>query len=165
MHCKTNLVEMTYLTLSKEEQLKEEAIQAAQNALIKLMTALSEQPTGGAVNAGYKDRFTDFINDDLDLPKALALTWDLMKDDAISAADKRATVLDFDKVFGLNLADFKATAEDDAPAEVIALAEAREIARKEKDWIKADALRKEISERGFEVKDMEGEFKITHKNQ
>ena len=42
------------------------------------------------------------------------------------------------------------------PIEVTALAEAREEARKNKEWDKADALRLEIEQRGYEIKDGSG---------
>ncbi len=45
---------------------------------------------------------------------------------------------------------------ENIPAEVTALSDARIEARKNKEWEKADALRKEIEARGYEVKDTEG---------
>jgi cysteinyl-tRNA synthetase len=131
-----------------------EAVKAAQNALMRLMAAASGYPDGGTIDETYRERFQSFIGDDLDTPKALALIWDLIKDDKVSPADKRATILDFDRVLGLDIGAVPTRSiEEDAPAEVAALAEARQKAREEKDWKKADALRTEIESRGFEVLD------------
>ena len=130
-----------------------EVVRAAQNALIRLMTIIAGLPDGGKTIATYQKQFQDLINDDLDMPQAVALMWNLLKDEAVSGADKKATIIDFDRVFGLKLASAPKIVEEPIPVEVQALAEAREEARKEKNWEKADALRNEIESRGFEVLD------------
>lgn len=143
-----------------------EAVKGAQNALIRLMITmnnLSDDLGTGKVISGYKERFQAYINDDLDTPKAIALLWDLLKDTSVSNADKRITILDFDRVFGLNLDAVAKIEEDKIPDEIIALSEARENARKEKDWVKADALRKEIEDRGFDILDEERGYRLREK--
>jgi len=52
------------------------------------------------------------------------------------------------------------TTRDDLPLDVVALVDAREDARKEKDWKKADALREEIEKRGYVVKDTDSGVKV-----
>lgn len=140
-----------------------EAVRGAQNALIKLMTTMSNLPDGGTVSEAYKARFTAFINDDLGTAQALALVWELLKDASVSDADKRATVLDFDRVFGLKLGSLAPIEEEKIPIEVQALADAREEARKAKEWEKADALRLEIENRGYVVSDTPSGIKIVSK--
>jgi cysteinyl-tRNA synthetase len=142
------------------------AVQSAQKALIRLLATLSGYPEGGIIIEAYKQRFQAFINDDLDIPQALALIWDLIKDPAYPPENKRATVIDFDCVLGLNIAavpymnGLEEAAVEDAPLEITVLAEARLEARRAKDWAKADALRSEIQERGFDVVDTDNGFKI-----
>jgi cysteinyl-tRNA synthetase len=130
-----------------------DAVRAAQTGLIRLMATVSNLPGGGIPSAAYTERFLALINADLDMPKAIALVWDLLKDTTVSDADKRATILDFDRVFGLNLAAIQPVTDDIIPPEIHVLAEAREEARKAKDWVKADALRAEIEARGYQVMD------------
>ncbi len=130
-----------------------DAVRAAQTALIKLMSAISEYPEGGAPIASYVESFNAAINDDLDLPRAVALAWELVKDSEHSDADKRATLIQFDRVFGLKLDAVPKVAEESIPPEIVALVEAREEARTAKDWKKADALRIEIEARGYSLKD------------
>lgn len=137
-----------------------EAVGAAQNALIRLMATIGIYPEGGSIIPEYKERFNVFINDDLDTPQAVALIWELLKDSKESPADKRATIADFDKVLGLKLDSVPSMQEEKIPEEIIALAEAREDARKEKDWSKADVLRQEIKARGYEVKDTSTGFSL-----
>ena len=83
--------------------------------------------------------------------------WDVFKDPNISDADKKATILDFDKVLGLGFENLKL---EIIPEEVEKLAEEREQARKNKDFKNSDKLRKEINSLGYEVKDLGGEYKI-----
>ena len=137
-----------------------EAVKSAQTALIRLMATVSNYPEGGTVIPAYREDFESFINDDIDTAQALALTWELIKDAAQSDADKRATILDFDHVFGLKLVSVPKMQEEKIPPEITVLAEAREDARKVKDWAKADALRAEIEARGFQVLDSEGGFTL-----
>lgn len=137
-----------------------EAVRGAQNALIKLITTVSNLPHGGAVSEAYKARFTSHINDDQGIAQALASVWELLKDSTVSDSDKRATILDFDRVFGLRLDSLAPIEEEHVPEEIKVLADAREEARKAKEWVKADALRHEIENRGYVVSDTPTGIKI-----
>lgn len=139
-----------------------DAVMAAQNAFIRLAEAFMsfKSDKAGVIDGNFQEKFRAAINDDLNMPEAVALVWQLIKDHHLSPADKRATLLDFDKVLGLGLSaveeldDSPASAES-LPPEIFALSETRDEARAAKDWQKADALRKEIESRGYEVKDTE----------
>ena len=130
-----------------------EALEGAETALKRLYSLYLGLGVGGKVgkvHEEYKDKFREFIGDDLDTPRALSLLWDILKDEKISNADKKATVLDFDKVFGLGFENIKA---EKIPKEIQKLVEEREEARKNKDFKKSDELRKEINSLGYEVRD------------
>ncbi len=132
-----------------------EALKGSETALKRLyreFLALDSQSTTGHINEAYKEKFLAFINDDLDTPRALTVMWDILKDTAVSDADKKATLLDFDKVLGLKLADQK---EEPLSEEVKTLARRRKEARIKKDFKESDTLRKQIEELGYEVKDTE----------
>ncbi len=117
----------------------------------------------GAINADYALRFHQAINDDLDTPRAIALLWELVKDEHIPRADKKATLLDFDKVLGIGLLRTDAEhsvpvtvspiALKDLPEDVRLLVIARDEMRDQKEWKKADELRDEIASHGFTVED------------
>src|SRR3989338_5036386 len=98
-----------------------EALEGAQNALRKLSEHIGEEV--GSVNKDYQERFRDFVTQDLDTPRALALAWEVAKDTSISPADKTATLLDFDSVFGFGLATRK---KETVPTHIKALAKSRE---------------------------------------
>jgi cysteinyl-tRNA synthetase len=128
-----------------------ESLDGSSTALDRLRLAAHEWGSPGAVDEGYLESFTDQINDDLNLPRALALTWDLVRSD-LPPATRKATLLEFDKVLGLNLAHWQPV-EAAVPAELQALVDARQLARQEKRWKDADALRQQIIEAGFELED------------
>ena len=74
----------------------------------------------------------------------------------MSDGDKKATILDFDKVLGLKLSESKnpsTSAIVQIPDEVKKLVESRDAARAEKDFAKSDELRQKIESLGFEVSD------------
>jgi cysteinyl-tRNA synthetase len=105
----------------------------------------------GQVDQVVFDRFKEYIDNDLSIPQALAVAWDVLKSDS-SDADKRATLLAFDKVFGLNLENLHKE-EVNIPAEVQVLIDKRLQARRDKKWDKADDLRKEIEDLGWLIED------------
>ncbi|MES2315337.1 MAG: cysteine--tRNA ligase [Patescibacteria group bacterium] len=131
-----------------------DALEGAETALKRLYglyIALGEEV--GNVNKEYQERFMERLADDLDTPRALSLLWDVIKDPNVSDADKKATILDFDKVLGLGFADVRQAEEIVVPEEVKKLIEEREVARKRKDFPLSDDLRKNINILGYEVKD------------
>jgi cysteinyl-tRNA synthetase len=105
----------------------------------------------GALDEDFMDRFAAQINDDLNMPRALAVVWDLVKSD-LPPATKKATLLAFDAVLGLRLGEWEPPA-DVIPDAVLALVEQRQAARQARNWAEADTLRAQIAEAGYEVKD------------
>lgn len=114
----------------------------------------------GKVSMEWKDRFNSAINDDLNMPQALAVLNEMLKSD-LSIADKLATALDFDKVFGLKLDTTKEETPTNIPKEIQELIKGRKLARENKDWKKADEIRDKILSLGFEIKDSGEETAVT----
>ena len=130
----------------------EEAIAGADTAVRKIQNRVLSYPDGGGAHAGYRERFLRALADDIDTPAAIAVLWELLKDDRVPDADKKATLLEFDEVFSLGLERVR---EEEIPADIRRLVEERDAARKEKRWDASDALREEIKSRGYEVRDTE----------
>jgi cysteinyl-tRNA synthetase len=128
-----------------------EGMDGAQTALNRLRATSYDWGLPGSVDETYLERFIKRINEDLNMPRALALTWDLVKSD-LSPSTKKATLIEFDKVLGLRLADWEPV-EEAVPAEIVALVEQRQKARAEKRWQESDSLRDQISEAGYEIQD------------
>lgn len=134
-----------------------EALEAAEQAYLKLLRTVRSYGEHGTVDEHYKDRFTSFIEDDLDTPQVLALIWELTKDIKVDPENKRATILEFDKILGLNLkhTTIPSTIIDtqDIPMDIRELITQREEARKNKDFNASDAIRNKILEQGFLIED------------
>lgn len=132
-----------------------EALSAAENTLARLVASLASMPQGGKINVDYEKRFSEAVNDDLNTPDGLSVLWELVRDEKNLSADRRTTVLKFDEVLGLNLAELikKESAPIKTPIAVANLMKERESARLAKDFKRADELREEIKKLGFYVKD------------
>ncbi len=128
-----------------------EALEGAETALKRLYRLYIDLGSEiGSPSKEYREKFLNYLQDDLDTPKALPLLWDVLKDESFSSADKKATILDFDKVLGLGFANAK---EDTMPGEVMTLVKEREQARLDKNFKKSDELREKINSLGYQVKD------------
>lgn len=128
-----------------------EALEGASRSYVKLLEHFRSLGTdSGIVNQSYMTKFQTAINNDLHMPQALAVVWELLKDTEIPNADKRATLLMFDTVLGFNLAD---VLEEIIPESITTLANKRAQARLEKNWSLADTLRQEIASQGYEIVD------------
>ena len=104
----------------------------------------------------YLEDFRNSISDDLNLPKALAVLWTLLKDKELSDSDKLTLVSDFDKVLGLKLEESAAADKkenDNIDQKIIDLIKEREEARKVKDFARSDEIRDQLKEMGIEIKD------------
>lgn len=128
-----------------------ESLDGAATALSRLRSAVIEWGAPGSVDKDFADRFTQHVNDDLNMPRALAVVWELVKSDLPPAA-KKATLLLYDHVLGLGLADWK-PAEETVPEHILELVQQRQLARKDKRFKDADALRIQVTEAGFDIED------------
>ncbi|MFA6353872.1 MAG: cysteine--tRNA ligase [Candidatus Paceibacterota bacterium] len=127
------------------------ALEGAETALKRLYGLYLELGDAhGHVHKEYQNKFKEYLEDDLDTPRALALFWDVMKDENMSAGDKKATILDFDKVFGLGFENLK---EEEIPEEIEKLVKEREVEKKNKNWEKADQIRGATAGMGYKIED------------
>ncbi len=126
-----------------------ESLDAAQTALKRLKAKVSALPEGGKVDQTYVERFMSLINNDLAMPQALALMWELLGS-ALNDADKKATARYFDRVFGLELDKVE---EEEIPREILELVELRLQMKKQKEYQQADEIRQKVAELGYRVND------------
>ncbi len=131
-----------------------QAMDAAQNALNNLRQTVRawEKPRGGVED--FEKRFLAALENDLDMPKAVAVMWEMVKAD-VSTAAKAASLLRFDTILGL---DFKKYVAKPAKAEKPSAAAAKLLtqrlkARADKDWKESDRLRDELQKLGWGVLD------------
>jgi len=129
-----------------------DALDAAATGLDRMRTTFHGLPAAQAdADHASTERFTAHLNDDLNLPRALAVTWEVLRGD-LSAEVRRTTVAAFDHVLGLGLETWVPQRQA-IPEAVQALAEARAAARKARDWAEADRLRRELHAAGWEMAD------------
>ena len=128
-----------------------ESLEANNIALQRLYLAAWEWGDATDVDPVFYQRFLNHVNDDLNMPRALAVAWELVKS-GLDKGVKKATILAFDEVFGLRIKDWK-PAEVDIPVAVQQLADDRQAARDAKQWQLADEIRAAITEAGFVVED------------
>jgi cysteinyl-tRNA synthetase len=128
-----------------------EGLDGAAGALQRLRLTAHSWGAPDKADAAYLARFTVQLNDDLNLPRAVAVTWDLVKSH-LPMATKKATLLQFDRVLGLGLAEWQPT-EAVVPDAIIALVQERQRARAEKRWRDADMLREQVKAAGYEIAD------------
>jgi cysteinyl-tRNA synthetase len=136
-----------------------EALDAAATGLDRMRQGFHALPDDRhAPDAALVDRFTDEINDDLNLPRALALAWETLRGDRAPAV-KRATLDAFDRVLGLGLAQWRPR-EANIPEAIRALAQARAAARAARNWAEADRLRGELHAAGWVMEDAADGYRL-----
>jgi cysteinyl-tRNA synthetase len=148
-----------------------EALEGAQNAYNKLKTYVTSwKDEGGRETISedipdkitfYHQQFIDGLNNDLNIPQALAVVWQMVKSD-LPSPDKLDLIMEFDQVLGLDL--LKVSKEEKVSKvskEVNELVSLREEARIAGNWEKADNLRLEIKNKGYLVEDTKDGSKIT----
>ena len=141
-----------------------DCLDAAKTGLRRLREKVcSLNPNGSPIGSPMGPQLESFesaINDDLNMPQALAITWELVDNPDLSDKDKYATIKKFDTILGLKLDEKK---ECCIPDNVQALVIKRDEARQEKNWEASDKLRNEIEQAGFMVKDGPGGTEVQPK--
>ena len=132
-----------------------EALDSSSKALQKLREGYRKHLEGNDVIEEdkvneYKEQFLEAINDDLNMPLAMAIVWEVIKRNEKSKQYAQV-LLDFDRVLGLEID--KANEVQELPDEIKNLIEERKKARENKDYEKSDELRNKIEKMGYKVKD------------
>ncbi|MEZ8037914.1 cysteine--tRNA ligase [Vibrio crassostreae] len=134
-----------------------EGLNGAQKALRRLRKKITDMPDGGNVDNQFKAEFLARINRDLNMPQALALLWEVT-DSSIEPANKKATLLYFDQVFGLNLDKVEQLT---IPKQVQQLAEQRQRLKEQGRYDEADTIREQIRALGYQVNDSTNQSSVT----
>ena len=129
-----------------------ESLDAAATALDRLRTTAHAWGEPTVEDESFVTRFRECVEDDLNMPRVLALVWELVGSN-VEKNVKKATLLHFDQVLGLQLDNWQPKTKEDLPPEIRSLAEQRQRARAEKDWAKADEMRDRITAAGYEITD------------
>ncbi len=141
-----------------------EGLKSAENALFKLREGYAKHKNGTDdveqnVIDEYKSKFLQAINDDLNIPVAMSVVWEIVKSNAKSPK-LAELLLDFDRVLGVKLDEPIEEKGQDLPQEIIELVEERKKARDAKNFAESDRIRDLLSAKGYKVLDTKEGQKI-----
>ena len=133
------------------------SLKAAQRGLHRLKNRVwewSSLPAGESVDdevvAEWNAKFLDRVNDNLDIPGALTVTWAMAKS-RLSGQTKLAIIRESDKVLALDLESV--TEQNQVPASVQTTVQERAVARERKDYTEADRIRRQLDADGYVLQD------------
>lgn len=134
-----------------------DGVKASQVALNRLREGYFKHKEGNEkinqhIIENYEQKFNSAINDDLNMPLAMGIVWEVIKESKKSV-EYAKLIEKFDEVMGLNLKNYNPNKETKIPKEIEELVEERTKARQEKNWQKSDELREKIKELGYIIKD------------
>lgn len=134
-----------------------DALAAADEALGRLRRAcalIQKESKGVSVSSDTRNKLIAILQDDLQTPQALALLWETVRSDELSAKVQWGVIEAAEKVLALSLTDSPALLSmNEVPPDVQELLREREDARKARDFAKADQIRIHIETRGYLVED------------
>ena len=129
-----------------------ESLESAKTALFRLKDGYQKHAEGSedvndSVINEYETKFHEAINDDLNMPQAMSVVWDVIKN-PIKSKKFAELLRKFDQVLGVKIDEKE---EIELPKEIEDIIEERKQARTDKDWNKSDELRdKYLNEEGKE---------------
>ena len=130
-----------------------DALDSATNAYEKLKRRISLINDEGDLAEGdfdeYKNRFIDYISNDLNTANAITLLYDLLKDDMVNGHTKIEIIRSFDKVLSLDLINEKDSKVREDHDSIMKLIDARNKAKEKKDYELADSIRNELLSKGI----------------
>lgn len=117
----------------------------------------------------YEKKFKDAINDDMNMPQAMSVVWEVARQEKKSK-EYAKLIEKFDEVLGLDiknsekyLAELRKNKTEQIPEDIIKIAEERKEARKNKEWNKSDELRDLIVSKGYTIKDSKEGYTLEKK--
>ena len=143
------------------------SLKAAQRGLLKLQNRVWElgeftrtKDTTEVTFENWESKFLEYINNNLDLPRALGLCWRLLHS-SLPQKTKLTALLRFDEILGLGLANVSNTYEvsEDIRGYVLH----RNTHREKGEYEKADAHKDEIYHKGFVIQDTQSDTLIRPK--
>jgi len=145
-----------------------DALQQARNARLNLMdrldllrreveeTEAAGSEAGGSRSEEYRRQFMESLSEDLNVPKALAVLWAVVKDQGVQARERLELAEWMDQLFALGLASAGKDAEGLIDSDIQALIEERNDARKSKNFQRADEIRDTLLKKGIVLEDLPG---------
>jgi cysteinyl-tRNA synthetase len=144
----------------KQQNVSDEGLLAADRGYRRLLasTAAARAASGAADAARiapWRERFRDAVRDDLNAPRALAETIEVLRAPELTPADQRALLAEFDAWLGLDLLSAEPPAEpaSESDPRIDALVAERQAARARKDFATSDRIRDQLAAEGITIVD------------
>lgn len=138
-----------------------EAIESANNSLNNMRKLYQEHLNSNEKAEDlemYREKFLEAINDDLNMPMAMAVVWEILR--SKKSIDYAKLLQEFDDVISLNIDKQVQMEKADLPQEVLDILEERKLARENKDFTLSDTLRDKLIDIGYKVLDTKEGQKI-----
>ena len=133
-----------------------EALDKANNTYNKLLNKIKNIKEDGNIDNDivkkYQDKFKDAISNDLNTSLMLTCLYDILKEDTTDNT-KLEIIRDYDKVLSLNLLNNEKKLDEELIKYINEKLEERKLAKQNKDYEKADNIRKELESKNIKIKD------------
>lgn len=141
-----------------------DSVKAAETAFQKIINTFVNVKIG-KIDKNYLNKILTNLNEDFNSPKAIATIWEIIKDDNLKIEDKKATIIKADEMLGLNILKLineqeKKLKNFKIPKDILMLAEKRNQAKIDKNWLEADKIRDQINDLGYDILDSSNSFQI-----
>ena len=148
-----------------------DAAAAGYKNIVRKIADLMNSDDMGELDSGvyneWHDKILAPVSDNMKTAESLVVIQELLKDINVNPATKLVLFEFVDRLLGLQFIDranrLVALEQESAPADIIALADARVVAKANKDWATADALRQQIDASGWTILDGKDGYKIVKK--
>jgi len=143
----------------KQQSFTDDAMAGADRGYRRMLasSAAARAATGAADvarTAPWRERFREAVRDDLNAPRALAETVEMLRAPDLTPADQRALLAEFDAWLGLDLLGAELPAEEsESDPRIDALVAERESARKRRDFAASDRIRDQLAAEGVTIID------------
>lgn len=131
-------------------------LSGAEKAYLKLKSRISKLGSSEVDDSKYEEylsKFKNYIEDDLNTSNMITLVYDVLKDTSVNDGTKRKLIEKFDEVLSLDLSKVDEVSSEHDDEEILKKIELRNEAKKNKDFVTADAIRDELLEQGVRLID------------
>lgn len=135
-----------------------DALKAARTAYLKLLDFASKIPNSNDVSNKYVGKFMEAVETDLNMPRAIAVVWELIRSDEPDSR-KLGTLKLMDEILGLNIFE-NSKKIIDVPERVRQLSNERDKLRTQKKYLLADQIRIQLEKMGYIVEDGEKKSRV-----
>lgn len=138
-----------------------DSLKSARVAYLKLLDYVAKIPNSNEVSNKYEGKFMEALESDLNMPRAVAVLWELIRSDE-SESKKMGTIKLMDQILGLNIIE-NSKRITDTPEEVRRLSNERDKLRAQKKYLLADQIRAKIEKMGYIVEDGDKKSRVLRK--